>query len=200
MLVLILGLVLFLGVHSARIVAEPARRRFIEKRGENAWKGLYSIVSLIGLVLIVVGYRAAPYVSVWAPPLWLRHVTLLLTAVAFVLVAAAYVPGNRIRAAVGHPMVLGVKIWAFAHLLANGALASMLLFGAFLAWAVADFIAARRRDRAAGGGVAADRAGGRLGATIATVVVGLVLWVAFAGWLHLALIGVSPIAVGGTPG
>lgn len=210
MLILILGLALFLGMHSARIVAEPARRRFIERRGENAWKGLYTIVSLLGFVLIIVGYRAAPYVSIWAPPLWLRHATLLLTAVAFVLLVAAYIPNNRVKAAVGHPMVLGVKVWAFAHLLANGALASMILFGAFLAWAVADFVAARRRDRLASAGgttlvsgedsVGDDArttvATGGLGPTIATIAIGLAAWVAFAGWLHLLLIGVSPIAVG----
>ena len=194
MLLLIAGLVLFLGVHSTRIVAEPARRRFIAERGENAWKGLYSVVSLVGFVLIIVGYRAAPDAILWLPPTWLRHVTLLLTAVAFVLLAAAYVPGNRIKAAVGHPMVLGVKVWAFAHLLANGALASVVLFGAFLAWAVADYVAARRRDRSDG----VERvATGGLGANVGTVAIGLVAWVAFVGWLHVWLIGVSPIAVGG---
>jgi len=201
MLILIVGLVLFLGAHSARIVAEPARERFIAQRGENAWKGLYSVVSLVGIVLIVVGYRAAPNVYLWFPPTWLRHVALLLTAAAFVLVVAAYVPGNRIRAAVGHPMVLGVKVWALAHLLANGSLPSIVLFGAFLAWAVADFVSARRRDRrAVTEGVAADRAAGRLGPTLASVGIGLVAWFVFAVWLHQWLIGVSPIAVGGAAG
>ena len=193
MLILIAGLVLFLGAHSVRIFAEERRRRFIAERGENAWKGLYSIVSLIGLVLVVVGYRQAPDVILWLPPTWLRHVALLLTAVAFVLVVAAYVPGNRIRAAVGHPMVLGVKVWAFAHLLANGTLASVVLFGAFLAWAVADYVAARRRDRRDG---VERTASGGLGPSVATVAVGLVAWVLFAGWLHRWLVGVSPIAVG----
>ena len=193
MLILLVGLALFLGVHSARIVAEPARRRFIAERGEGAWKGVYSVVSLVGLVLIVVGYRAAPDVILWVPPTWLRHVTLLLTAIAFVLLAAAYVPGNRIRAAVGHPMVLGVKVWAFAHLLANGTLASVVLFGAFLAWAVADFVSSRRRDRREG----VERvATGGLGATLGAVAVGLVAWFVFMVWLHRALIGVSPIAGG----
>lgn len=198
MLILIAGLVLFLGAHSARIVAEPARQRFIATRGENVWKGLFSIVSLIGLVLIVIGYRAAPEVILWVPPTGLRHVSLLLTAVAFVLVAAAYVPGNRIKAAVGHPMVLGVKVWAFAHLLANGALASVTLFGAFLAWAVADFIASRRRDRREGveGSARSRVETGGLTADLATVGIGLVAWVVFAGWLHRWLIGVSPVAVG----
>ena len=212
MLILIAGLALFLGAHSARIVAEEARQRFIAARGENAWKGLYSIVSLVGIVLIVIGYRAAPEIILWVPPAGLRHVTLLLTAIAFVLLAAAYVPGNRLRTAVGHPMVLGVKVWAFAHLLANGTLASVVLFGAFLAWAVADYVASRRRDRRAGvapgetlvagaagggGGAVARPATGGIGASVATLVIGLVAWVAFVGWLHLWLIGVSPITVGG---
>ena len=192
MLLLIAGLVLFLGVHSARVFAEDARRRFIAERGENAWKGLYSLASIVGFVLIVVGYgqtRGAP-VYLWTPPAWLAHVNLVLSAVAFVLVAAAYVPGNRIRVAVGHPMVLGVKVWAFGHLLANGELASVVLFGAFLAWAVLDFVAARRRDRVEG----VERvATGGLGSDVATVGIGLVAWIAFAGWLHLWLIGVSPI-------
>ena len=216
MLILIVGLVLFLGAHSARIVAEEPRRRFIAERGENAWKGLYSVVSLIGFALIVIGYGRANEspAYLWVPPAWLSHVTLLLTAVAFVLLAAAYVPGNRIRTAVGHPMVLGVKVWAFAHLLANGKLASVVLFGAFLVWAIADYASARRRDRLgapagdgevstdvaidAGGTTAAARvSSGGTAATLATVGIGLLAWVAFVGWLHRWLIGVSPIVVGG---
>lgn len=216
MLILIVGLVLFLGVHSVRIVAEDTRRRFIAERGENAWKGLYSIVSLIGLVLIVIGYGRASEspLNLWFPPVWLSHVTLLLTAIAFVLLVAAYVPDNRIRTAVGHPMVLGVKVWAFAHLLANGDLASVVLFGSFLVWAIADFASARRRDRlgtpsgrgssaadvstGAGGTVTAARvSNGGTAATLATIGIGLLAWVAFVGWLHRWLIGVSPIVVGG---
>ena len=191
MLLLLLGLVLFLGAHSARIVADGPRRRFIEARGENAWKGVYSIVSLAGLILIGIGYGRASEVPtiVWLPPTWLAHLNWLLTAVAFVLVAAAYVPGNRIRAAVGHPMVLGVKVWAFGHFLVNGALAPMLLFGAFLAWAVADYVSSRRRDRAQGVVRTAD---GGLVADLATVGVGTLAWAVFAFALHTWLIGVSP--------
>ena len=191
MILLVLGLALFLGVHSARIVAEGPRRRFIEARGENAWKGLYSVVSLAGLVLIGIGYgRASEDPSiVWLPPTWLAHVNWLLTAIAFVLVAAAYVPGNRIRAAVGHPMVLGVKVWAFGHLLVNGALAPMVLFGAFLVWAIADYASARRRDRAAG---TERTANGGLVADLATVGIGTLAWGTFAFALHAWLIGVSP--------
>jgi uncharacterized membrane protein len=190
MLWLCLGLLLFLGVHSSRIVAEGARTRFIAERGENTWKGLYSLVSALGLALIVWGYgaaRAAP-VLLWTPPVAMKHVAALLTLLAFVLLAAAYVPRNHIRAAVGHPMVLGVKVWALAHLLANQFLADVLLFGAFLVWAVLSFRAARARDRAAG----ASRPAATVGGTVATLVVGALAWIVFALWLHAWLFGVAP--------
>jgi len=187
---LILGLVLFLGTHSVRILADSWRGGRITTMGLMPWKGVYSVISIIGFVLIVWGYgvaRGAPVV-LYAPPVWTRHVAALLTIPAFILLAAAYVPGTRIKRAIGHPMVAGVKIWAFAHLLANGTLADVVLFGAFLAWAVADYISARRRDRAAGvvyviGPVSRD---------IIAVVVGLVVWAVFAFWLHGALVGVGP--------
>jgi uncharacterized membrane protein len=190
MTILLLGLVIFLGTHSARIFAEPQRMAFIAQRGENAWKGLYTLASLAGFALIVWGYgvaRQQPTV-LWATPLWTRHLAALLTLVAFVLVTAAYVPGNGIKARLHHPMVLGVKVWAFAHLLANNTIADLLLFGGFLAWAVASFTAARRRDRAAGTVYPA----GRAGKTAVTIVVGVVLWAVFAFWAHGALIGVRP--------
>jgi len=188
MLILILGLVLFLGVHSARIVAEGSRQRFIEQRGANAWKGLYSIASLLGLILIVIGYGRAPEVYLWVPPGVLRPIAWLLIAVAFVLVVAAYVPGNHLKERIGHPMVVGVKVWAFAHLLVNGTLAALVLFGAFLIWAVVDFIASRKRDRREG----VEYAAGTTGATLISVGIGLVGWVVFGMWLHKALFGVSP--------
>jgi len=187
---LILGLVLFLGVHSARIVAEPWRQAFIAQRGTNAWKGLYTVISLVGFVLLIWGYSQARQqpLWVWNPPQALRHVASLLTVPAFVLLVAAYVPGNSIRARVHHPMVLGVKTWALAHLLVSGTAAQMLLFGSFLFWAVASFVAARKRDRAAG----TVYAKGTLGATLLTVALGLAAWAGFAFWAHGALIGVKP--------
>ncbi len=151
MTLLIVGLVLFLGTHSVRIVADDWRRGRVAAMGLWPWKAIYSVVSIIGFVLIVWGYgeaRGAPVV-LYTPPVWTRHIAALLTIPAFILLVAAYVPGTRIKRAVGHPMVAGVKIWAFAHLIANGTLADVVLFGAFLAWAVVDYIAARRRDRAA---------------------------------------------------
>jgi uncharacterized membrane protein len=155
MTLLILGLVIFLGIHSVAIVAPSWRDAQVVQRGAGAWKGIYSAVSLAGLVLIVVGYgmaRQAPVV-LYTPPTALRHVALLLMLPVFPLLFAAYLPG-RIRAAAKHPMLAAVKFWALAHLLANGTLAAVLLFGAFLAWAVADRIAVGRRGRAAGHGAA----------------------------------------------
>ena len=190
MTLLMLGLVLFLGVHSTRIVADGWRTATIARVGEKPWKGIYSLLSIAGFVLLVIGYGAARQspVVLFAPPVWTRHLAALLTIPAFVLLAAAYVPGNAIKRAIGHPMVAGVKVWALAHLLANGTLADVLLFGTFLAWAVLGFIAARRRDRAAGTTYPAGP-GSR---TAITVVVGLVAWAVFAFALHRPLIGVAP--------
>jgi uncharacterized membrane protein len=190
MTLLILGLVLFLGVHSTRIVADGWRTATIARVGEKPWKGIYSLLSIAGFVLLVIGYGAARQspVVLFAPPVWTRHLAALLTIPAFVLLAAAYVPGNAIKRAVGHPMMAGVKVWALAHLLANGTLADVLLFGTFLAWAVLGFIAARRRDRASGTTYPAGP-GSR---TAIAVVVGLVAWAVFAFALHRPLIGVAP--------
>ena len=190
MTLLIIGLVLFLGVHSARVFAEAWRTRFIAERGERAWKGAYSVISIVGFVLIVYGYGQARLdpVVLWASPLWVRHLASLLTLAAFVLLAAAYVPRNGIRARLRHPMVLGVKAWALAHLVANNLLVDLLLFGGFLLWAVLSFRAARARDRAAGTVYPA----GQAGATALTVVVGLAAWAFFAFWAHQAWIGVRP--------
>jgi len=190
MTMLAIGLIVFLGAHSVRIVAEDWRRARIASMGEGVWKGLYSLVSVAGFVLIVWGYaqsRAAP-VDLWHPPLWTRHAAALLTIPAFVLVAAAYVPATRIKAAVKHPMILGVKLWAFSHLLANGRLADVVLFGAFLAWAILDFRAARRRDRTS----KSVPQSGSLGRDALALAVGIGAWAAFAFYLHAAWIGVRP--------
>ncbi|RPJ47218.1 MAG: hypothetical protein EHM16_06860 [Betaproteobacteria bacterium] len=187
---LILGLIIFLGTHSVRIVAEGWRTRTIARVGPNRWKGIYSVLAIAGFVLLVWGYgqaRQAPVV-LYDPPLFMRHVAGLLMLVSFVLFAAAYVPGNHIKAAVGHPLVAGTTVWAFAHLLSNGRLADVVLFGAFLVWAIADFIAARRRDRAAGTVYPA----GSSALSALVVVAGGVGWAVFAFWAHRWLIGVGP--------
>lgn len=193
MLILVAGLIVFLSVHSVRIVAEDWRTRQIARVGEGPWKGIYSVISIVGFAMIVWGYglsREHP-VDLWQPPVWTRHLASLITLGSFVLLAAAYVPRTRIKAALGHPMVLGVKLWALAHLLANGRLADVLLFGAFLVWAVLDFSAAKRRDRAVGRTYAA--APGIARDAIA-VIIGIGAWTAFAFQLHGMLIGVRPFA------
>ncbi len=190
MVYLLAGLILFLGVHSVRIVADGWRTHIRAQVGEGAYKGLYSLLSLLGFGLIIYGFalaRETP-VMLWMPPVGMRHAASLLTLVAFILLAAAYVPRNGIKARVHHPMVLGVKAWALAHLLANGSVAHVVLFGAFLAWGVLDFISARRRDRAAG----TQYPAGTVSATVVTVLVGVIAWAGFAFKLHGWLIGIRP--------
>ena len=192
MIVLVLGLAIFLGVHSLRIFADDWRAAQMGRIGETAWKGLYSLFSLVGLVLIIWGSglsRSTP-VELWSPPVFSRHLSGLLMLLSFVLLAAAYVPGTRIRQVLGHPMVLGVKTWAFAHLIANGRLGDLVLFGAFLVWAIVLYAASRRRDRKAG----TVRPKGSASRDALAVVIGIVAWAAFAFWLHAALIGVRPFA------
>ena len=189
---LVLGLVLFLGAHSVRIVAEGWRTQMVARLGPNGWKGLYSVVSVAGFALVVWGYgqaRMAPVVLWPAVPVGVKHAVSLLTLVSFVLLAAAYVPGNGLKAKLKHPMVLGVKVWAFAHLIVNNTLADLLLFGGFLLWAVLCFRAARQRDRAAGTQYPAGSAAG----TAIAVVVGVGAWAAFAFWAHAAWIGIAPM-------
>lgn len=190
MTLLILGLLLFLGVHSVRIFAEGWRGGVRARLGEGAYKGLYALAAVAGLVLVVWGYAVARQqpVVLWLPPAWTRHLAALLMVPAFILLVAAYVPGNSIKAKVHHPMVLSVKLWALAHLLSNGMLADVLLFGAFLVWAVLSYRAARQRDRA--GQVSYPV--GRTGPTLLTIGAGLAAFAGFAFWAHAVLIGVRP--------
>ena len=192
MVLLLVGLVLFLGIHSASIVAPRWRQRQIAARGAGAWKGLYSIVSAIGLGLLIYGYGLARYdgVVLYEPPAALRHFALLLMLPVFPLLVAAYVPG-RISRATKHPMLLAVKFWATAHLLANGTRADVILFGAFLVWAVADRISVKRRP--ADERHAVPGAPPRPFNDVIVIVVGLVIYAAFLGGLHRWLIGVSPL-------
>ena len=189
MALLILGLVLFLGIHSVSIVAPTWRDAQVTRRGELPWKGAYAAISIVGFVLLIVGYGAARQspIVLYDPPGWARHVTLLLMLPAFPLLLAAYLPG-RIKVATKHPMLVAVKLWAVAHLLANGNLADVLLFGAFLAWAVADRISLKRRPPRPVPG-APERPMNDLIAIVA----GLVLYGVFVTWGHQWLIGVSPL-------
>lgn len=190
MLLLIAGVLIFLGVHSLAVVAPEWRGRQVARMGEGPWKLAYSAVSLVGLFVVIWGYGAARGnpVVLWSAPAFARHLTALLTVIAFVLVAAAYVPGTRIKAALGHPMTVGIALWALGHLLANGRLNALILFGSFLAWAVIVYVVRRRRDREAGrtypaGGLARD--------AIAAVI-GVVVSVVFALYLHGPLTGIRP--------
>ncbi len=187
MVVLIIGLVMFLGVHA--IAVAGLRETAIQRLGEGPYKGLYSLVSAAGLAAIVWGYglaRAEPTVA-WLPPVWARHLSLTLMLPVFPLLLAAYLPG-RIQRATKHPMLLATKIWATAHLLANGMVHDLLLFGGFLAWAVAVRVSLKRR---------APRAIAMAPATPANdaiaVVAGLALYLATLWRVHLWLIGVAPM-------
>lgn len=192
MLMLILGLVLFLGIHSVSIVSADGRNRLVQRMGEGPWKGLYSLVSLAGFVLIVVGYGAAREAPVllYTLPNGFRHLAALLMLPVFVLLLATYLPG-RIQRTAKHPMLLAVKLWALAHLLANGTLADVLLFGGFLAWAVVDRISVKKR--AAAGQLRAGPVlpGSKANDAIA-LVGGLGIYVLFVVWAHAFLIGVRP--------
>ena len=195
MIYLIAGLVLFLGVHSTRVFANDWRNQTLARMGEKPFKGVYSLLSLAGFGLLAWGHGQARQlaVSLWTPPPAMRHIAALLTLLAFVLWAASGVPRNQIKAKLHHPMVLSVKVWALAHLLANGSLADTVLFGSFLLWAVVLFAASRKRDRREQTVYPA----GTAGMTIVAVVAGLAFWAVFAFWLHRLLIGVSPFGTMG---
>lgn len=190
MTLLVLGLIVFLGTHAFSMARKP-RAELIGRIGEGAFKGLYSLLAIGGLVMIAIGfghYRAQGYIPVWDPPVWTRHLALLLVWFAFVALPAAYLPG-RIKRVLKHPMLVAVKAWALAHLLANGDLGSMLLFGSFLIWAVLARISAKHRDVAAEHGAPRGSAHETRNDILA-VVIGTAVYIAFAFWLHPLLIGV----------
>jgi uncharacterized membrane protein len=206
---LIIGLILFLGAHSIRMVADDWRTQAIASWGEKPFKGVYSLLALVGFYAMVTGYAEARLqtVALWTPPIATRHVSVLLMLFASVLMAAAYVPRNHLKMRMGHPMVLSVKVWALAHLLANGNLADVVLFGSFLVWSVFNFKAARARDRAAApealrlqadgaentSAVPGDQPIANTTATLLTVLIGVALWALFVFYLHVQLVGVSPL-------
>jgi uncharacterized membrane protein len=192
MIYLVAGLILFLGIHSIHVLASNWRDAQIARLGYLRWRGVYSLVSIVGFVLIIVGYGIARRTTtpVWIAPASMHHATELLTLIAFVLIASTYVPNNPIKAAVHHPMVLGTACWALGHLLSNGSAVDVLLFGAFFVWSMMSFIVDRRRDRVHDTEYAAGSASGGVVALIA----GVVTWLIFAFWLHGPLIGVRPFA------
>jgi uncharacterized membrane protein len=191
MLQLIVGLVLFLGIHALQSLAPQVRQNAIARGGVLGFKAVYALIAVVGLYLLVQGYGQARLdpVVLWTPPRGMQHATILLMWVAMVLLAATYVPGNQIKAKLRHPMTLSVKVWSLGHLLSNGNLADVVLFGSFLVWSVLVFRAARRRDRLS----MHSAPEGKLLGTLVAVVVGTGVWAAFLmGGLHLWLVGVMP--------
>ena len=192
MIVFIAGLILFLGIHSVSIVAPGWRQAQVAQRGEGAWKGIFSIVSAVGLALLIMGYgmaRGEPIV-LYTPPAALRHLALLVMLPVFPLLFASYLPG-RIRSAAKHPFLLATKLWATAHLLANGTLVDVLLFSAFLVWAVADRISVKRRSVAEAHDAPAAPPGPMN--DLIAIVGGLASYAVIVFWAHRWLIGVSPL-------
>ena len=205
---LILGLILFLGAHSVRIWADGWRNQTIEAYGEKTFKGVYALVSILGFYLLVVGYGEARLqtVALWNPPIFTKHISLLLMLLSSILLMATYIPRNHFKMRLGHPMVLSVKVWALSHLLANGNLADLVLFGSFLIWAVLNFRSARVRDRALLLNLndAEDPAAEpltesestnqpKLLSTIITLVGGMAIWALITFVLHAKIVGVSPM-------
>lgn len=191
MILLIIGLILFLGIHSVAIVSPQLRNRMVIKFGEKAWKAIYAAVALVGLVLIIKGYAMARMdpTLIYNPPFWLRHVTMLLMLGVFPLLLAAYMPG-KIQSTLKHPMLVATKLWALAHLLSNGMLADVLLFGAILAWAVVERISLKRRTPRAIPMAPANKFN-----DLIAVVGGLALYLIFVFWAHAWLFGVAPMAM-----
>jgi uncharacterized membrane protein len=191
---LILGLILFLGAHSARIWADGWRNRTIEAYGDKAFKGVHALVSLLGFYLLVVGYGEARLetVALWNPPIFTKHISILLMLLSSILLVATYVPRNHFKMRLGHPMVLSVKVWALSHLLANGNLADLVLFGSFLIWAVLNFRSARARDRV----LLAESESTNLPKMFATLITlggGMALWALITFVLHAKVVGVAPM-------
>lgn len=187
---LVLGLILFLGIHSVRIVADSWRTEVIARSGERIWRAGYTLVSLVGLGLIVWGYSRvrSSSVQLWTPWPSGRQLAMALTLVAFVLVVAAYVPRNHLKLWLKHPMLAGTLAWSLAHLLANYTLADLLLFGGFALWSAACFVSARRRDGLAGQTLPPAT----LLSTLLSLLAGTFAWAAFGRWGHEAWLGMRP--------
>ncbi|RVE99196.1 NnrU family protein [Sinorhizobium meliloti] len=194
MAILVLGIIIFLSMHLVRVVAPGFRAGIIDSRGKGTWMGLYTIVSLVGLCLIIYGFGQARGETgmLYDPPIFLRHIALLLMLVAFIVLAAGFLPAGRIAVALKHPQVLSIKIWALAHLLANGETSSVLLFGSFLAWAVILRISLKRRERAGEKVLPVFKSARN---DVLAVAIGLVAFVLFVWKLHELLIGVQPVVL-----
>jgi len=214
MILLLCGLFLFIATHSVRIFAEPLRTSLVARMGEWPYKGVLAVFSLLGFWLLLTGYAQARLETwvIWTPPAFLRHIMWLMMLFALVLLVAAYVPRNHLKKRLKHPMVLSVKVWALAHLLVNGQMHQMVLFGAFLVWAVLSFRAARKRDALAtalqGDGAISGEANieaqvndapetsqAQWLSTLLCLVIGGAAWAALLWRFHAEWFGVSPLGV-----
>ena len=193
MAILALGLVIFLGLHSSRIFVEGGRAKAIARLGEGPWKAIYSVISIIGFFLIVRGFAQARWnvVELWTPPVRTRHLTIFLMLFSAILMGAYIFKKSHFAVAAHHPMVWSVAIWAAGHLLSNGSSADLVLFGAFFVWAIADLRSSYARDRRN----AMTYPPPNWGATIGAVLLGVAIWIALLGGLHLTLFGGSPMAM-----
>jgi uncharacterized membrane protein len=189
---LIAGIVIFFGSHCVSMLALDWRNRMAGRLGAGPWQGIYSAVSAVGLYLLISGYAAARHVAevLYAPPAWLKYVAALLMLPVFTLAVASVLPG-RIQARVRHPLLAATKLWAAAHLLTNGSVADLLLFGSFLLWAIAVRISLKRRPARPPKTLPASRANDAI-----AVVAGLALYAFFVFWLHASWIGAAPLPIG----
>ncbi|MGN6779166.1 NnrU family protein [Rhizobium sp.] len=193
MALLILGIVLFLGLHLIRVVAPGLRTSLIASLGEGGWKAAYSIASIVALIVLIYGFgQARDMTPIWSPPFWMSHITILLMLFAMICLAASLLPAGHIAVRTKHPMVLSVKIWALAHLLSNGDGAAMLLFAAFLAWGVILRISLKRRERA---GEIILRPFVSAKYDVYAIVIGVIVWALITWKLHAWIIGVSPLVM-----
>ena len=193
MALLFVGLVLFIGIHSIRLFANEWRESMIEQLGRQNWRLLHAAVAIIGLVTTIMGYGYARYSAewLWYPPVWTRHLAALLVLFSFILMASAAMPYSKIKSWVSYPMALGIKLWAFAHLISNGTTADVVLFGAFLVWAICNYAISRRRARASGLVFTASN----YKYDIMALVIAIVAYWLVAFYLHALLIGVAPLAM-----
>ncbi len=191
MFLFFLGMAIFLSMHSLGILAKAWRDRQVTRLGALGWKGIYSLISAIGFILMIVGFGQARDASyrLYAPPGWLHYLTILLTLAAFILIAAAYVPRNHLKQWLGHPMLAGVIAWAFGHLASIGMLRDVILFSSFLIWAIIDFVVSRRHDQIVGTIYPA----GTLRGDLLSLVIGTTSWTVVAFWLHKLVIGLNPL-------
>lgn len=194
MLILVIGLVIFFCLHSVRLVAPQWRESSMKEHGEMRWKMRFGLLTLMSTAFIVMGYmqmRIEP-IWLWFPPVWTRHLAGLLVLVALFFVGSALVKNSTMKNKMGYPMLIGVKIWAFAHLISNGTLADVMIFGSFLVWSIVSFAVNRRRDRLAGV-VYEQSEDSSVPANLIAFVFAMMSWFTIVFYLHQAIIGVSPL-------